>query len=97
MHAAVAAKVYADELTPRGYGYPLWYPEGRNGVIPRIGDVGYILDGAFVRLLNAKETKENKLEYDQDMLADTRPHALQTRVISSQSMENKSAGGAINA
>ena len=99
------AKVYADELTSRGHGYPLWYPEGSQaGIlkgIPRIGDVGYISDGAFVRLLNVRELEHSDrykrggppqnyepLEYDEDELDDPRDAALQTRVISSQSVRH---------
>lgn len=46
-----AADVYAEQLSPSGYGYPLWFPEPHDGEI-LLGDVGYIHDGSFVRLFN---------------------------------------------
>ena len=46
---------YAQELFPLGFGHPLWYPQP-SGLTGNekidIGDVGYIEDGAFVRLFN---------------------------------------------
>lgn len=50
----LAAAVYAEQLLPRGHGYPLWIPEPDttdNQV--RIGDVGYIWEGSFCTLFNA--------------------------------------------
>lgn len=104
------AEVYAQELASRGYGYPLWYPEGSKTGVPRIGDVGYISEGAFVRLLNVREAKDSDrykkggppdnyvpLEYDEDELDDTRDAALQTRVISSQSVSHFEVSGNVQA
>ena len=49
------ADVYAEQLFPMTYGHALWYPQpdeltGHQPI--EIGDVGYIMDGAFVRLFN---------------------------------------------
>ncbi|KAI0762346.1 hypothetical protein C8Q74DRAFT_1206767 [Fomes fomentarius] len=45
--------IYARELLPLGYGYPLWGPEpdGACGEV-RLGDVGYIWEGHFNFLFN---------------------------------------------
>lgn len=51
---STAAVIYADQLLPRGYGYPLWVPEPDDPCSEvRIGDVGYIWDGSFYTLFNA--------------------------------------------
>ena len=47
--------IYAQQLFPMRHGYPLWHPEierGR-GLEMQIGDVGYLQDGAFIRIFNA--------------------------------------------
>lgn len=44
--------VYASKLFSLGQGYALWYPEPHVTGEVQVGDVGYIDDGAFVRLLN---------------------------------------------
>ncbi|KAI0088759.1 hypothetical protein BDY19DRAFT_144774 [Irpex rosettiformis] len=49
-----AAVVYADQLSRKGLGYPLWIPEPH---IPhaklRVGDVGWFWEGSFFTLFNA--------------------------------------------
>ena len=103
-----AAKIYADELIPRGYGYPLWCPEGLpNTDIPRIGDVGYVSAGSFVRLLNVMEPKDSgmyeggppkdyePLVYDEDQLYDARDGALPTCVVSSRGVKHFEVTGNI--
>lgn len=50
-----AWNVYADQLMPKGYGYPLYYPEQpheRTGYPARIGDVGVIEEGRFRPFFN---------------------------------------------
>ncbi|KAI0673294.1 hypothetical protein C8Q78DRAFT_969416 [Trametes maxima] len=45
---------YAAQLTPIGYGYPLWVPDpppGRGAI--QLGDVGWIHEGEFLPLFNA--------------------------------------------
>ena len=45
--------VYPSSLFCLGLGYALWYPEPHDLTgEARIGDVGYIDDGSFVRLFN---------------------------------------------
>ena len=61
--------IYAQELFPLGFGHPLWYPQPSgltgNQTID-IGDVGYIEDGAFVRLFNVtKDEDGNKNKVDE--------------------------------
>ena len=52
--------VYAQELLPLGYGYPLWdpSPDPHSGAI-EIGDVGFIENGQFVRLFNPTLPREH--------------------------------------
>lgn len=42
-----AADVYADQLSSKGYGYPLWCPEHPVNDEIFLGHVGHIADGAF--------------------------------------------------
>lgn len=53
MPTPTPADIYADQLVRLGYGYPLWEPEPTKHGEVLIGDVGYVLDGAFYRLFNA--------------------------------------------
>lgn len=48
----LADLIYADQLYGHGYGHPLWHPEPNSTGEVQIGDVGYIFEGAFVRLFN---------------------------------------------
>lgn len=101
------ADVYAHELASKGYGYPMWYPEGLKTGQPQIGDVGYIHNGAFVRLLNVMEPLDHPrykkgapdnyvpLEYDQNELQDHRNAALQSKVICSQSVRHSEFKGSV--
>ena len=45
-------QIYASSLSTLYQGYALWYPEPHVTGELHIGDVGYIRDGAFIRLLN---------------------------------------------
>lgn len=49
----VAHEAYAAALVSKGHGHPLWQPDP--GVYPSVelADVGYILDGGFIKLFNA--------------------------------------------
>ncbi|GJE94291.1 WD40 repeat domain-containing protein [Phanerochaete sordida] len=51
-----AHKIYQTSLAELGYGCPLWYPEPHITGEPHIGDVGYVREGAFVRLFNLNST-----------------------------------------
>ena len=59
--------IYARQLSPKGYGFPLFYPEYPNeeGHGPAsIGDVGVIENGRFVPYFNVVEEDNplNKIE-----------------------------------
>ncbi|GJE94287.1 WD40 repeat domain-containing protein [Phanerochaete sordida] len=47
-----AHKIYPSCLSRVGFGYALWHPEPHSTGEPQIGDVGYVREGAFVRLFN---------------------------------------------
>ncbi|KAL6308828.1 hypothetical protein BKA93DRAFT_822112 [Sparassis latifolia] len=53
MPRASASDVYAELLWSKYYGHPLWDPELAPGGEVRLGDVGFIREGAFHRLFNA--------------------------------------------
>ena len=44
--------VYASCISSYMKGYPLWFPKPHNTKEPQTGDVGYLQDGAFMRLFN---------------------------------------------
>lgn len=49
--------VYPSSLFSLGLGYALWYPEPHETGESQIGDVGYVNDGAFIRLFNINDSK----------------------------------------
>lgn len=49
--------VYAQQLLTRRLGYALWQPEPTKLGEVNIGDVGFLMDGAFYRLFNAINPK----------------------------------------
>ncbi|EKM58867.1 uncharacterized protein PHACADRAFT_248967 [Phanerochaete carnosa HHB-10118-sp] len=49
-------KIYPASLALLGQGYALWRPEPHITGEPQIGDVGYVSEGAFVRLFNINNT-----------------------------------------
>ena len=53
MAVSTPADIYAEQLIPLGYGYPLWQPEPTKHGEVLIGDVGFISGGCFYRLFNA--------------------------------------------
>lgn len=54
--------VYAASLLPVGEGYALWYPEPhKSGGEVQLGDVGYIENGAFMRLFNVATDRELRI------------------------------------
>ena len=57
--------VYAASLLPVGEGYALWYPEPHDSTgEPQIGDVGYVRQGAFIRLFNINTSRsEHALDF----------------------------------
>lgn len=94
--------IYAKELFPLGYGFPLWDPDTTqaNGEVC-IGDVGFIEHGTFYRMFNAMEAKEtdfkdgNKpLDYEEFKLVSTcsessREHAIPPGTLHNKSISNK--------
>jgi hypothetical protein len=47
--------VYVHELVHLGNGYALWEPNPGNDPEVELADVGYLEDGAFIRLFNASK------------------------------------------
>ena len=60
-----AACIYAEQLRMHGHGEPLWQPEPRpeDGEV-LIGDVGFIEDGRFYRLFNARFPADHPINVD---------------------------------
>ena len=55
--------IYSSSMSSLGLGYALWYPEPDDTGELQIGDVGYIDDGSFVRVLNIDSSKpEHRVE-----------------------------------
>ncbi|EKM58891.1 uncharacterized protein PHACADRAFT_191205 [Phanerochaete carnosa HHB-10118-sp] len=76
-------KIYASSLQTLHLGYALWYPEPHRSGEPQIGDVGYIRDGAFIRLFNLDtSTPEKKVTFWPTLFEDIEllpPNVLQGR------------------
>ncbi|EKM58892.1 uncharacterized protein PHACADRAFT_88567 [Phanerochaete carnosa HHB-10118-sp] len=53
-------KVYSSSLQTLHLGYALWYPEPHKSGEPQIGDVGFIREGAFIRLFNLDTSAPEK-------------------------------------
>ena len=49
--------VYPSSLATLYQGYALWYPEPHVTGEAQIGDVGYIREGAFIRLFNLNSSR----------------------------------------
>jgi hypothetical protein len=45
--------IYAAQLSQQKEGYPLWCPEPADYDEVKVGDVGYLWRGSFIRLFNA--------------------------------------------
>ena len=58
---AYAWDIYAEQLYPHGYGYPLWQPDHNFpcGEV-EIGDVGYIEKGGFFQLFNSMRNSDDR-------------------------------------
>jgi hypothetical protein len=50
-----AYESYAHALITRGHGHPVWQPDPGEYAPVELGDVGYFLEGAFVKLFNASK------------------------------------------
>ncbi|EKM58887.1 uncharacterized protein PHACADRAFT_248999, partial [Phanerochaete carnosa HHB-10118-sp] len=53
-------EIYASSLQTLNQGHALWFPEPHGSGQPQIGDVGFILEGAFVRLFNLDTSAPDK-------------------------------------
>ena len=54
-------EVYSDSLKPLGPGWhAIWYPEPHASGEPQIGDVGFMRDGAFIRLFNIQPNRPHE-------------------------------------
>ncbi|KAF8575467.1 hypothetical protein K439DRAFT_1369932, partial [Ramaria rubella] len=60
MSEPVAVGIYVNQLILQKEGYPLWDPDPQNEPAVEIADVGYIKNGAFVRLFNASRPYGDK-------------------------------------
>ena len=47
--------IYAEQLVPRRNGHALWEPNPGDDPAVELADVGYLKDGAFIRLFNASK------------------------------------------
>jgi len=57
---SIAAQVYAEQLLPKGHGFPLWVPEPSTQLREAcIGDVGYVYNGSFFRFFNVTMPREH--------------------------------------
>ncbi|KAH9918069.1 WD40-repeat-containing domain protein [Fomitopsis serialis] len=75
-----AWNVYANQLLMLGHGYPLWDPRPINcrpGV--QIGDVGYISNGAFIRLFNAMASEDDALNAQRGVPNNHNPFTMGNR------------------
>ncbi|EKM58830.1 uncharacterized protein PHACADRAFT_248924 [Phanerochaete carnosa HHB-10118-sp] len=53
-------EIYASSLQTLYLGHALWYPEPHESGEPQIGDVGFISEGAFIRLFNLDTSAPEK-------------------------------------
>lgn len=102
---AAAAKVYAEQLLPRGQGLPLWEPEPSELGEIHIGDVGFIYEGGFCRLFNATRSEGDPMNvcgvpegfvpliYNERALLHTSMDFLLPGPIYSSSIKHLSLGG----
>ncbi|KIP05418.1 hypothetical protein PHLGIDRAFT_14562 [Phlebiopsis gigantea 11061_1 CR5-6] len=100
-----AARVYAEQLLPRGHGLPLWEPEPSELGEVEIGDVGFIDEGGFCRIFSTTRHKDDPanvfgvpegfspLEYNERALRHTSIDYLLPGPIYSSSMRQFSIGG----
>ncbi|KAM5536971.1 hypothetical protein V8D89_009300 [Ganoderma adspersum] len=57
--------IYANQLFPQGYGYPLWQPDPDPTAARevQIGDVGWLDNGGFFQLFNARMKEQESQMY----------------------------------
>ena len=104
-----AAEIYPSSLSILRKGYALWYPEPHETGELQIGDVGYINDGAFIRLFNLNTAKpEHEVTFWGKTFEPTAPppgevfdrldrrRALQADHYRSRGVERAEISGAVN-
>ena len=73
--------IYAEQLLPLGYGYPLWIPEPSQTTSPLtqnsttsreifIGDVGWVSDGEFRALFNSMKDANDPVNQEMKVPTD---------------------------
>ncbi len=64
--------IYASQLFPIGYGYPLWIPEpnSTSGRETFIGDVGWLKDGGFHHLFNSMRDGDDPINQERNVPRD---------------------------
>ena len=98
--------IYAEQLLPLGYGYPLWIPEP-NGREIHIADIGWLKDGAFRPLFNSMRSAgdplnkkrgvpENFIEFDQKNAFVQEYARISQRIVSSRSIRTTETSAAVN-
>ncbi|KAJ3556402.1 hypothetical protein NM688_g2051 [Phlebia brevispora] len=70
----LSAEIYAEQLSTRGRGIPLWYPEPswQTGEV-QIGDVGFLFNGGFHRLFNATVPEDHAWNASQGVPENYKP------------------------
>ncbi|KAI1791420.1 WD40 repeat-like protein [Ganoderma leucocontextum] len=99
--------VYANQLFPQGYGYPLWQPDPDPTAAREIsiGDVGWMSNGGFFQLFNARmreqesqvhaDVPEDFVPFDPPNLIISGPNKSETAIppLCSQTVETFDASG----
>ena len=64
--------IYAEQLFPAGYGYPLWIPEPSRDRERQvfIGDVGWIRQGEFRALFNCMKSEDDPVNAEKGVPAE---------------------------
>lgn len=102
--------VYPTSLFTLKLGYALWYPEPHETGEPQIGDVGYVREGAFIRLFNINTSRpEHQVPFwgndaftvtesldDRAFRLDKRPSAIHHGHYPSHGVRKKEVGGSLS-
>jgi hypothetical protein len=100
--------IYANQLVPKRNGHALWEPNPGASPAVELADVGYLKDGAFIRLFNASKVlgdKSNNLGVPEGYRRlnvgqiqsreplPERPNSIRSRSISIKGVELNASGG----
>ncbi|EKM51722.1 uncharacterized protein PHACADRAFT_262040 [Phanerochaete carnosa HHB-10118-sp] len=73
-HLPAPYKIFSSSLSSLQEGHALWYPEPHESGEPQIGDVGFLLRGAFIRLFNLDTSlPERKVSFWHTTFEDIEP------------------------